>query len=72
MPDIDGLQFLRFINESDNQCKQAAKYIITADVNIPLHEKEEMLLLCNKILSKGLTSSDIRGLISSASLKAVS
>jgi signal transduction histidine kinase/CheY-like chemotaxis protein len=72
MPDIDGLQFLRFINESDNKCKQAAKYIITADANIPLHEKEEMLLLCNKILSKGLTSSDIRGLISSASLKAVS
>lgn len=72
MPDIDGLQFLRFINENDNKCKQSAKYIITADANIPLHEKEEMILLCNKILSKGLTSSDIRGLISSASLKAVS
>ncbi len=72
MPGMDGLQFLRFINENDTKCKNAAKYIVTADANIPELAKNEMLLYCNKILSKGLTSNDVRSLISGAFLKAVS
>ena len=71
-PGMDGLQFLRFINENDTKCKNAAKYIVTADANIPELAKNEMLLYCNKILSKGLTSNDVRSLISGAFLKAVS
>jgi len=72
MPNIDGLQFLKFINGNDNKCKHTAKFIITADASIPESDKKEMLLYCNKILSKGLTSNDVRALIRSASLKAVS
>jgi signal transduction histidine kinase/CheY-like chemotaxis protein len=72
MPGMDGLQLLKFIDEQDNKCKKSAKYIITADANIPDVAKNEMLLLCNKILSKGLTSNDIRALIRGATLKAVS
>jgi len=72
MPGIDGLQLLKFIYKNENKCKNAAKFLITADANIPESEKKETLRYCNKILSKGLTSSDVRDLIRNASLKAVS
>lgn len=72
MPGIDGLQFLRFINEHDNKCKKSIKYIITADANISIIVKNEMMLYCKRIIKKGLTSNDVKTLIRSASLKAVS
>jgi signal transduction histidine kinase/ActR/RegA family two-component response regulator len=72
MPGIDGLQFLRFLRDSENQCKNSETVIVTADANIPEQVRSEMQSMGCRVLSKGLTSADINSIIRSVSLKSVS
>ena len=71
MPEIDGLQLLVFIDEQENLCRESYKVILTADANIPAEIKTKMDLLSDRILSKGLTGSEVRNLIRQVSMKAV-
>lgn len=71
MPGMDGLQFLKFLDENDTECRNSKKIVVTADASIPEDVKQEMSSMA-QILSKGLTSSDVRNLIRSVSLKSVS
>ena len=71
MPKLDGLQLLKFIREEPNKCKDSYKIILTADTNIPLPIKNEMIDLTTAIWSKGITSSKIRELIVGITMKAV-
>jgi signal transduction histidine kinase/CheY-like chemotaxis protein len=71
MPEIDGFQFLKFIHDNENKCKQATKVLISADANIPAHIQHEISTLADRIISKGITSADMRSLIRTISLHSV-
>lgn len=63
MPYIDGLQFLKHVNESDNMCSEATKIILTADKSIPGELRVQMRELCHGVVSKGLTVDDVRRIV---------
>ena len=67
----DGLYVLRYINQNDNLCKRSVKHIITVDSQIDDETTLEMTQLSDGILSKGLSTSDIKSLIRRSTLKAV-
>ena len=71
MPGIDGLQFMKFMDEQNIQ-KDAKKIILTADNNIPKKIINEINSYCCDLVSKGIGSSEIRNIVSKAFLKAVS
>lgn len=72
MPKLDGLQFLRFVSEHSLTAKSTMKIVLTADANIPSEVKHEILSLADKLMSKGITSNDIKNIIRSISLRSVS
>lgn len=72
MPEIDGIQFLKYLEDNEHECKKAIKYIMTADANIPRKECEKIKSLCKGIKSKGATSADIRTMVREISLRIVS
>lgn len=67
----DGLYVLRHIDQNENLCKNSIKHIITVDSQIDEETTTEMLKLSNGILSKGISTSDIRELLKKAILNAV-
>jgi len=71
MPNFNGLELLQYIAGNETRCQSAYKVILTADTNIPIATKNEILSFSNEIISKGVTADDIRNLIRQVSLRVV-
>ena len=71
MPELDGLQFLQFIDENETECRDSLKVVLTADASIPRIVEQKMYKLAYRVMSKGITLEQILSLIRTISLKSV-
>lgn len=62
MPEMNGLDLLRFIAENETMCSESKKVMLTADTNIPRAEREKIESLSDVIMSKGITVDQARSL----------
>ena len=72
MPGMNGLKFLRFLDSSENECRNSTKIVLTSDDDLNELWRREMLSMADKVMCKSGIAADIRNIIRSVSLKSVS